>query len=404
MQRQDDGCLDPFPVWDDVRTFDGTPWTGRVDVVSGGFPCQDISAAGKGAGIAGERSGLWGEMARIIREVGPRYVFVENSPMLTSRGLGVVLGDLAEMGFDARWCAPSTHHVGAPHKRDRIWIVAHSDRIGRGEQQECVTERGSSADTRHNGPQEFVAHDQEFGCGQGRERGSDPSSERQPEQPLQDLADTSRIQQGRQEQRPQRERIGPGRQPDVRDSDSDRKSTEPLDDETPRLSDVADPSGRRCGEPGERQDEQPGRTEAIRSSEDVADSSSPRPQGSQQPGALRDERDRAETHGPTGQRNCPSRPLRTCEFCGYKFADELGRYGCPNCCGEGLDAAGSGRNQLSFPTGGSGCPERGCWWQSEPDVGRVAHGVAARVDRLKAIGNGQVPALAALAWRIRTDH
>lgn len=124
LARQRDGMLDPFPIWDDVRTFDGTRWSGHVDVVSGGFPCQDISAAGKGAGIDGERSGLWVEMARIIREVRPRFAFVENSPMLTSRGLGTVLGDLAEMGFDARWGVLGAAHFGAPHLRERIWIVA----------------------------------------------------------------------------------------------------------------------------------------------------------------------------------------------------------------------------------------------------------------------------------------
>ena len=122
--RQNDGILPPFPIWDDVCTFDGRPWSGIVDVVSGGFPCQDISAAGKGAGIDGERSGMWGEMARIICEVRPRYVFVENSPMLTSRGLGRVLGDLASMGFDARWGVLGAADVGANHQRDRIWIVA----------------------------------------------------------------------------------------------------------------------------------------------------------------------------------------------------------------------------------------------------------------------------------------
>jgi len=127
LARQRDGCLPRFPIWDDVCTFDGKPWRGRVDVVSGGFPCTDISAAGKGAGIEGKQSGLWSEMARIIREVRPRYVFVENSPMLTSRGLGVVLGDLAEMGMDARWGVLGAHHVGAPHKRDRIWMLGHSD-------------------------------------------------------------------------------------------------------------------------------------------------------------------------------------------------------------------------------------------------------------------------------------
>ena len=121
--RQNDGLLESFPIWDDVQTFDGTAWTGLVDVISGGFPCQDISAAGKGAGIDGERSGMWREMARIIGEVRPKFVFVENSPMLTSRGLGVVLADLSKMGFDAEWGVIGAADVGANHQRDRIWIV-----------------------------------------------------------------------------------------------------------------------------------------------------------------------------------------------------------------------------------------------------------------------------------------
>ncbi len=124
VARQNDGVLPAFPIWDDVQTFDGKPWRGIVDVVSGGFPCQDISSAGKGAGIDGERSGMWREMARIIHEVRPRFAFVENSPMLTSRGLGTVLGDLASMGFDARWGVLGASDFGANHERQRIWIVA----------------------------------------------------------------------------------------------------------------------------------------------------------------------------------------------------------------------------------------------------------------------------------------
>ena len=96
--RQQDGLLPWFPIFADVKEFDGTPWRGIADVVCGGFPCQDISAAGKGAGIGGARSGLWREMARIVGEVRPRFVWVENSPMLVGRGLGLVLLDLAEMG------------------------------------------------------------------------------------------------------------------------------------------------------------------------------------------------------------------------------------------------------------------------------------------------------------------
>jgi DNA (cytosine-5)-methyltransferase 1 len=126
MQRQNEGYLPPFPIWDDVCTFDGHPWRGVVDVVSGGFPCQDISAAGTGAGLDGARSGLWVEMARIISEVRPTFCFVENSPVLTSRGLGRVLGDLAGMGYDAEWGVLGAADVGAPHQRDRIWIVAYT--------------------------------------------------------------------------------------------------------------------------------------------------------------------------------------------------------------------------------------------------------------------------------------
>jgi DNA (cytosine-5)-methyltransferase 1 len=124
LQRQADGLLPRFPIWDDICTFDGKPWAGKVDVISGGFPCQDISAAGKGAGLDGERSGLWGEMARVIHEVQPRFVFVENSPMLTSRGLGRVLGDLAKMGFDAKWGVLGADAIGLPHHRERIWVLA----------------------------------------------------------------------------------------------------------------------------------------------------------------------------------------------------------------------------------------------------------------------------------------
>jgi len=156
--RQNDATLAPFPIWDDVRTFDGRLWRGRADVLSGGFPCQDISSAGKGAGVTGERSGLWAEMARIIREVGPRFVFVENSPLLVSRGLGVVLGDLAAMGYDAQWGVLGAVDAGAPHKRERIWLVAHAagllgngcdDHAGVGMGAGAVSEPGDSGRAPH---------------------------------------------------------------------------------------------------------------------------------------------------------------------------------------------------------------------------------------------------------------
>ena len=137
IARQNDRHLEAFPIWNDVRTFDGNPWRGIAQVVSGGFPCQDISIAGKGDGLDGERSGMWREMARVVSEVRPQFVFVENSPMLVTRGLERVLGDLTEMGYDCKWTVMGAADVGAPHQRDRIWIVANS-RHGWGRESETT--------------------------------------------------------------------------------------------------------------------------------------------------------------------------------------------------------------------------------------------------------------------------
>jgi DNA (cytosine-5)-methyltransferase 1 len=140
VQRQNDGVLPPFPVWDDICTFDGKPWRGIVDVVSGGFPCQDISCAGKGAGITGERSGLWKEMARIIGDVRPKFAFIENSPALIVQGLETVLCDLAQMGYDAKWGIVSAENTGAIHKRKRIFILANAD----GERRQLTPEQSGN--------------------------------------------------------------------------------------------------------------------------------------------------------------------------------------------------------------------------------------------------------------------
>lgn len=102
-----------------------------VDIICGGFPCQDISTAGKGAGLSGERSGLFYEVARLVGELGPRFVILENVGALLSRGLDAVLGTLASLGYDAEWhCIPASA-VGAPHRRDRIWIMAYPEIVQR---------------------------------------------------------------------------------------------------------------------------------------------------------------------------------------------------------------------------------------------------------------------------------
>jgi len=127
LARQKDGTLPPFPIWDDIRTFDGKPWKNTVDVVSGGFPCQNISFAGDKKGITGKHSSLYFEMLRIIKEVRPTFVFVENSANLRSNGLHVVIKSLAELGYNCRWCVLGGCHVNAPHDRKRIWIVGYAN-------------------------------------------------------------------------------------------------------------------------------------------------------------------------------------------------------------------------------------------------------------------------------------
>jgi DNA (cytosine-5)-methyltransferase 1 len=272
LARQNDGILPPFPIWDDVQTFDGKPWRGIVDVVSGGFPCQDISAAGKGAGIDGERSGMWKEMARIISEVRPQYVFVENSPMLTSRGLGTVLGDLSTLGYDAEWGVISAADVGANHLRERIWIVGKSTQQSR-----------------------LFSH-----------------------------AQHDRIRWGKQQSKSIEEKNGT----------------------------MANAKG-------------------ARTSTDI--------------GGIR-----SGSKGIGGRENTDTKMADTrCE----------------------LRNEGNTRNLVAITTertaspihnqsSGQGFRPANNWWQVEPNVGRVAHGLAAGMDRLKSLGNGQVSEVARTAWNV----
>jgi DNA (cytosine-5)-methyltransferase 1 len=284
--RQNDGLLPPFPIWDDVQTFDGKPWRGIVDVVSGGFPCTDISAAGKGAGIDGEASGMWREMARIIHEVRPGYVFVENSPMLTSRGLGRVLGDLAAMGFDAKWGVLGAADVGAPHQRDRIWIVAKW--------------RGLLPHTQHNRIRWWEQQQESFKEANREVANSDFIR-----------LDESQTKRDRtQEQQVCQNELDYGNE--IR---GEAIGCSQLGDE----KELAYSTG--IGFQGQRQSEQP-----INS----------------------------KTYG--DWKASQSTDVRESDF-----------------------------------------------WATEPSVGRVVNGMASRMDRIKALGNGQVPLCAATAWRLLND-
>lgn len=154
-----DGLLDGAPIWDNVKTFDGRPWRGCVDIVTAGFPCQPFSTAGKRAGDNDDRNG-WPDTIRIIREVRPRYCLLENVPgLLTFEYFGTILRELAESGYDARWRVLSAAEVGASHKRDRLWIVAYTNDTG------CRREMGKTVARW----QEAEAPDTES-CGRGEDR------------------------------------------------------------------------------------------------------------------------------------------------------------------------------------------------------------------------------------------
>ena len=112
--------------YEDVRTMSGAEY---VDIISGGFPCQDISVAGKMEGIGGVCSGLWGEMFRICRESRPKYIIAENSPALTIRGFERVLCDLSKVGYNAEWQCISNLAFGYPHRRERIYVIAYSNEV-----------------------------------------------------------------------------------------------------------------------------------------------------------------------------------------------------------------------------------------------------------------------------------
>ena len=156
QQRQRDGLLEHFPVWDDVQTFDGRPWRGCVDIVSAGFPCQPFSTAGSMQAADDERN-MWPQTIRIVREVRPRWVLLENVPGLLAASHGymhTIFGDLAESGFDCQWSCISAESVGAPHRRDRLWIVANAIRLGR---EDVPTERTRKPGPR---PQPLLHHEE----------------------------------------------------------------------------------------------------------------------------------------------------------------------------------------------------------------------------------------------------
>ena len=152
------------PIYEDVRDVSGERLATdgvAANVITGGFPCQDISSSGAKAGISGERSGLWGEMRRLIHGLRPKYAIMENVSDLLHRGLGDVLGDLASIGYDAEWhCIPASF-VGLPQARERVWIIAYT----------CGRRWTGSQERNSGGPVVIVRNDDDrLGVGQSRAR------------------------------------------------------------------------------------------------------------------------------------------------------------------------------------------------------------------------------------------
>jgi DNA (cytosine-5)-methyltransferase 1 len=284
------------PQYEDVTELRGGQLE-PVEMLAGGFPCQDVSVAGRQAGLKeGTRSGLWSEYARLIGEIRPRYVLVENVPGLLVRGMDRVLGDLSSLGYDAEWRTISAADVGAPHLRKRIWIVAYPS--------PCGLQRG-------NEPVEDYR-------GESRQWQGEPTGGHAGARTVANSAE-QRLQGG-----------STGRQ---------------------NVSGVADQS-ERCSETRVG--------DSVRGGCSGLDGRGPgtEPQNgcAQLPNA-----DLSGLEGPR-QGTLPRRQVAV----GH--------------CGSVGSVFGATKQ-----------PERSEWWVLEPNVGRVAHGVPSRVDRLKGLGNAVVP-------------
>jgi DNA (cytosine-5)-methyltransferase 1 len=159
LSRMSDRRIALAPIWDDVRTLRGHDLP-DIEIIYGGFPCQDISCAGNGAGLGGERSGLFFHIARLVSETNPRFVFLENVPAIRTRGLNGVVQTLTELGYDCRWTVVSAAEVGAPHLRKRWFLLAHArseflrDESGRRGRPTGASE----AVARDHGEQKSLAH------------------------------------------------------------------------------------------------------------------------------------------------------------------------------------------------------------------------------------------------------
>jgi site-specific DNA-cytosine methylase len=347
-----------IPCYPDVRELGVTIIPERVDVLCGGFPCQDISTAGRRAGIHGERSGLFFEIVRLARVLRPRYIILENVAALTIRGLDTVLGELALCGYDAEWDCISAASIGALHRRDRMFIVAYRD---------------------SNSSYPFISKQGQIEGQSANARGSGEGG---------DMAYPMLDPEG----------VRPGAVPEAQGEVWGREEGRL----PPGCGQVlAYPEGAECELAGEAW---PGRAGASRGS-DVPDTEFsgtghiPRAfggQGWQSTRALESEALR--------QGNGATLPEGIASSClPVPIPQRLGGRGGPvrRDWVEG-DAGPFERARRDNRIRAFGDASRE-WWAVEPDVGRVAHGVPSRVDRLKCLGNAVVPQVGEYVGRCVVD-
>jgi DNA (cytosine-5)-methyltransferase 1 len=199
LSRMRSGEIDTAPIWDDVRTLRAEHLP-RIDIISGGFPCQDLSVAGRGEGLEGQRSGLFFEIVRLTEELKPLFVFLENVPAIRTRGLDVVLKEFTALGYDCRWTVVSAESIGAPHKRERWFLLAHSNGERVRNKQELKQKRQSKTELEHDGKEESMAHSNSTRCAR---QGSTQSEKRiSNSKPSRDSAiDSNTISKRRNERR-----------------------------------------------------------------------------------------------------------------------------------------------------------------------------------------------------------
>ncbi len=352
-QRQADGILPEFPIYGDIKEFDGRPWKGKVDCVCGGFPCQDISVSGKGAGIHGSRSSLFFELVRIVREVEPRFIFLENVPALVTRGIDVVLGTLADLGFDAEWCVLSASDCGANHLRKRVWILCRK---------------------------QDVADTPSIGHGQGRESGDVHQTECGQDGEVRGLTGSTSATSA-----------------DLAHADHDG-SHEPEDPEGVSQGDDRSQTWPNIAE----QPEGPGVLgQDLRGSE--AESFGPTESGSTVTG----DRSPTDVAGDLADTECEGRERRV-----YRGEDSERQIqlGCTEHSGavHGQPVEDSGPPESGLGGMVDELPDwvdlyrasSGEWWTSEPPVNRLSIGTKDRTGRLRGLGNAQVPIVAATAFKL----